>query len=154
MSVVVSVADVVNEMVETSDERIALLNRRTGELFTVTEEQRGALDNGHPVGDLTEFEQQLREARRDGDIVELPTKFEHHEYSIVERFCYSIQDRDHRDTLLKAIRGNRAFRDFHQATQLLGRKDEWRSFRDRAFEAIAIGWLEKHQIPYDRKSAA
>ncbi len=154
MTVVVSVADIVSEMVETSDDQITLLNRRTGELFTVTEEQRSAVDNEHPVGDLTEFERQLREADRNGDIVELPTKFEHHEYSVVERFCYSVQDRDHRDKLLKAIQGNRAFRDFHQAIQMLGRKDQWCSFRDRVFEAIAIGWLEKHQIPHDRKSAA
>lgn len=151
---VISVADIVNEMVETSDDRVAFLNRSTGEVFTVTEEQRALLEHGHPIGDVSTFERQLRDHYSNGDLVELPTRFEHHEYSIVERFCYSVQDRDHREQLLKAIRGKRAFRDFNQLTRTLGRHDEWCSFRDRAFEAIAIGWLEKHQIPHDGKSKA
>ena len=154
MSVVVSVADIVHEMVETDVEHSTFLNRTTGELYTLSEEQRAIMENGHPGDDLTDWERQVCDSAHRGELVELPSKFEHQEYSIVERFCYSVQDPRHRDQLLKAIRGKRAFRDFNSIIGKLGRKQEWCDFRDRAFEAIAVSWLEKHQIPHDHKSAA
>ena len=52
--------------------------------------------------------------------------------------------------LLKAIRGKRAFSDFHVAVRKLGIEDEWIGFRNRVFEEIAIAWLEENNITYDR----
>ena len=71
-------------------------------------------------------------------------------YSVLERFCQTIRDRRQRDQLLKAIRGRRAFRDFRTVVQQLGLNQQWTGFRNRAFETVAIDWLDKNGIGYNR----
>ena len=145
MSVIVSLADVVSEMVEINDRHTAFLNRRTGEVVCLTEQQRDVLDNGHAA---SEGEQELKGLVAAGDLLELPTRFENHEYSIVERFCESVRDPDRKDELLQAIRGRRAFRDFHKLVHRLDLDSAWTGFRERAFREIAIHWLKEHGIAY------
>jgi hypothetical protein len=149
MSVVVSLRDIVTEMVEVGDDQTAFLNRRTGELLSLSDEQRYLLENGHPSR-LPDEQRRLQEALETGDLLELPSAFERHEYSIVDRFCHSIKDGDVRDQLLAAIRGKRAFRDFTAAVRGFSLEGAWVSFRDQAFEEIALSWLEANGIAYDK----
>jgi len=149
MSFMVSLRDVVNEMAETSDDQTAFLNRRTGELISLTDEQRYLLENGR-AADAPEVQRELREVLQAGDLLELPSSFEHHEYSIVEQFCRSIKDPDHQEQLLAAIRGKRAFRDFKAIIATLGLEGAWMHFRNRAYEGIAIAWLQQNDIAYDQ----
>ena len=149
MSVVVSIRDVVNEMAELSERQTAFLNRRTGELFNLDDRQRAVLENGHLPQELSDWEQQLQALNEAGDLLELPSSFEHHEYSVVEKFCDSIRDGEKKRELLKAIHGRQAFRDFKAAVQRLGIQEQWKRVRDQAFEQIAIGWLERNEIAYE-----
>ena len=146
MSVIVSLAEVVSEMVEISDRHTAFLNRRTGEVVSLTEQQRDVLDNGDAA---SERERELKGLVEAGDLLELPTKFENHEYSIVERFCQSVGDPDRKDELLQAIRGRRAFREFHNLVRRLDLEPAWSGFRERAFREIAVHWLQEHGIAYN-----
>ena len=116
MSVVVSLRDVVNEMIEVGEDQTAFVNRRTGEVLTLSDEQRYVLENGR-AEDAPAEQRELREVLRAGDLLELPSAFEHHQYSIVERFCYTVKDPGLRDQLLAAIHGKRAFRDFTEIVQ-------------------------------------
>jgi hypothetical protein len=149
MSFMVSLRDVVNEMAETSDEQTAFLNRRTGELITLTDEQRYVLENAR-AADAPECQRELRQVLQAGDLLELPSPFEHHEYTIVEQFCRSIKDPDHQEQLLAAIRGKRAFRDFKAIIATLGLEGAWTHFRNQAYEAIALAWLQQNDIAYDQ----
>ncbi|MHC4218103.1 MAG: UPF0158 family protein [Planctomycetota bacterium] len=149
MSVMVSLRDVVNEMAEVSDDQTAFLNRRTGELISLNDEQRYVLENGR-ADDAPDGQRELREVLQAGDLLELPSAFEHHEYSIVERFCHTVKDAEQQDQLLTAIRGKRAFRDFKAAIITFGLADAWRHYRDHAFEAIAADWLAQNDIAYDK----
>jgi hypothetical protein len=150
MSVMVSLRDVINEMAEVGDDQTAYLNRRTGEPLTLSDEQRYVMENGHPAADLSDGQRQLREAHESGDLLELPAAFEHHLYSIVERFCQSVRDPDHRAELLRAIRSKRALRDFNEALRRLGIQQQWIGFRNRGLEEIAIHWLDANGIAYNR----
>ncbi|MHC5007445.1 MAG: UPF0158 family protein [Planctomycetota bacterium] len=149
MSFMVSLRDVVNEMAETSDDQTAFLNRRTGELISLTDEQRYVLENGR-AADAPECQRELQQVLQAGDLLELPSSFEHHEYSIVEQFCRSIKDPDQQEQLLAAIRGKRAFRDFKALIATLALEGAWTHFRNRAYEAIAIAWLQQNDIAYDQ----
>jgi hypothetical protein len=149
MSVVVSLRDVVNEMVEAGEDQSAFVNGRTGEVITLTDEERYLLENVR-AEDVPEERRELQEALRAGDLLELPSAFEHHQYSIVERFCHSLSHGDHRDLLLKAIHGKRAFRDFTNLVRQFGLDAAWAHFREQAYEELAIDWLARHDMVHDR----
>ena len=149
MAVVVSLADIVNEMAEITGHHTIFLNQRTGEIVTLNEHQRHALEIGHdpePGSDRPALSDDLR----DGNLLELPSKFEHQEYSIVERFCHTVKDAQQRQTLFAAIHGKQAFRDFNVEVTQLGLEERWHGFRNQAFEEIAVAFLEKNGIAYAR----
>ncbi len=150
MSVVVSLREVINEMAELADQHSAFLNRRTGELLTINDQQRTLFENSQPIHELSEGQHVIREAMEAGDLLELPNKFEHHEYSIVERFCETVSDPKHKKKLTKAIRGKQAFRDFQRVVAKLGLQERWIGFRNRELEAIATDWLDRHEIAYNQ----
>jgi hypothetical protein len=149
MPVVVSLREVVSEMVEAGEGQRAFVSRRTGEVISLTDDELDMLENVRAEY-VPEAKRDLQEVLRAGDLLELPSPFEHHQYSIVEQFCHAVKDGDHRDQLLQAIRGKRAFRDFSALVRHLGLHDAWARFRDQAFEEIAVDWLVKHDLVHDR----
>jgi hypothetical protein len=150
MSVMVSLRDIVNEMVESSGHGACFLNRRTGELLVLNDHPRQALEIGHDPCGLSDGSTDLSDDMRAGNLVELPHKFEHQEFSMREQFCHSIKDPDQREPLFAAIRGKRAFRDFDAAVKHLRLEQRWHGFRSQAFEKIAIVWLDQNDIAFTR----
>jgi hypothetical protein len=73
-----------------------------------------------------------------------PTKFDIHEYRIMERFCYAIEDDDICDDLCRAIRGRGAFRYFNDKIHAYGIAEDWYRYRDNALREIAIEWCEEN----------
>ena len=151
MSLPVSLRDVVSELDCLSDDWAAYLNRKTGELSTLTEQEYSALETENP-DDLAEWQREelprWREVVDSDDWLELPNSFEIHEYSIMERFCQSIEEDDSRRELLDAIRGRGAFRFFKSTIRRMGIEDQWYRYRDQALARIAMDWLEANEIPY------
>jgi hypothetical protein len=150
MTVVVSLAEMISEMAEIVDNHTAFLNRKTGEVLTMNDQQRALFENSQPVHDLSDGQHAVREAMESGDLLELPSKFEHHEFSIVERFCESINEPRQQKKLLKAIRGKRAFRDFQKVIGKLGLTERWIGFRNRELEELAVAWLDENEIQYKK----
>jgi Uncharacterised protein family (UPF0158) len=89
-----------------------------------------------------------REVLASEDYISLPSKFEIHEWSIMERFAQSLTDAAVSDELDATLHGRGAFRRFKDAVHRLGIADEWYRFRDAALEEIAIEFLEAHGIAY------
>jgi hypothetical protein len=152
MTPTVSLRAVVDEMDVLSDEDHAYLNIRTGELVTIRNEEIAILENEDAIGGYPDWQQDLirqTEAVLDSeDCLRLPSKFDIHEYEIMERFCRSVEDEELSNELLYQIRGRGAFRRFNDAIHRHGIAEEWYRFRQAALEAIAIEWLEAHGIPY------
>ena len=150
MSITVSLREVVDEMEMLSDERSTFLNRKTGELISFSEEERDTLEADPET--LADWQREdlpkLREIDESGDYLELPTSFDTHEYSIMERFCQGIEDDQQREDLLNAIRGPGAFRRFKAAIHRFRIEDDWYRFRRQALERIAVDWLDDQQIRY------
>jgi hypothetical protein len=152
MGVIVSLKEIVDAMHLPNEEWVSYLNPTTGEIVTVTDEDRRLAEREDVDEDsLPEWEREsLRIARavlESGDCLALPDKFEIHEWALMERFSNSQAREGRRDVLLDAMHGAGAFRMFRSTIRRLG-IEEWCAFRQSAFEDIAKDWLEAHEIPY------
>ncbi len=149
---VVSLKAVVEVMDLPSDELHTYLNRRTGELVTIGEEEIDIIESGETIDDYPEWQQEAirktQEVLVSVEYLALPSKFDIHEYAIMERFCLSRDDLKLRDKLLHYVRRSGAFRRFKNAIHECGIVEDWYHFRGAVLEQIAIEWLESNHIPY------
>ena len=147
--------DVLDEMELLSDEATVYINRKTGELITLTDEILALAEDPDAAAEAPQWQKDLlpkvREVMGSEDFIPLPGKFEIHEWSIMERFAQSVTDGTMSDELNAAVHGRGAFRRFKDAVQRLGIADEWYRFRDAALEEIAVEFLEAHGIAYNRE---
>ena len=152
MPVQVKLQDILEGMDFQSDEQSSLLNLTTGDVVSITDEELRAAENDEPLEDFPEWQHDAIHIAR--DIVEmdhylaLPTKFDIHQYHIMERFCVSVDDEDMREDLCDAIRGRGAFRRFKDKVQVYGMAEEWYRYRDNALREMAMAWCEAHGIAY------
>lgn len=126
------------------DNWTAYVNRKTGEVVMLPEDEF-ALDIG------PEFDEMLAEARaveESEDFVALPDKYEIHEYAIMERFCYSLDDERLGDRLARAIQGRGAFRRFKDQIHRDGIEQDWYAYREAALKKIAADFLEAEGIAF------
>jgi Uncharacterised protein family (UPF0158) len=155
MAVIVSLNDVTEQMDLTTDEATAYINRKTGELITLTHEEFALAEDPDEAESAPQWQKELlpkaREVLASEDYIPLPSKFEIHEWSIMERFARSLTDAAVSDELDAALHGRQAFRRFKDAVHRLGIVDEWYRFRDVALEEITIEFLEAHGIAYQRE---
>jgi Uncharacterised protein family (UPF0158) len=151
---VVSLKAVINEMDVIDESHTVFLNKKTGELITLSDDEIYDIDDEQSHDDVPPWQKEIIEKRQEvldsEDYLELPTKFEIHEWAIMEKFCSSFDDPELRKDFLNKIHGRGAFRIFKDAIHQRGMAEEWYRFREKAFEQIAIGWLEAHQIAFRR----
>jgi hypothetical protein len=161
MAPIVSLQAVVDEMDVLSDETYAYLNTQTGELVTIRREEIAIVEDSDDLEDAIaaypawqhDLIRKTKEVLDSEDYLPLPSTFDIHEYAIIERFCYAIEDEEFSQDLLDQIRGRGAFRRFKDAIHRHGIADDWYHFRQAALEEIAMAWLEAQSIPYTRKEA-
>jgi hypothetical protein len=155
MAAIVSLRDVIEQMELMSDEATAYINRKTGELITLTDEVVALAEDPDEAAEAAEWQKDLlpkaREVAASGDFIPLPGELEIHEWSIMERFARSLTDAAVSDELHAALHGRGAFRRFKDALHRLGIADQWYRFRDAALEEIAIEFLEAHGIEFRRE---
>lgn len=152
MPIPVKLSEVVDEMSMSGDEISTYLNRVTGEMVTVTAEEKRVAEDPDEWDDLPGWEREnmpgVKEALESEDYVILPGKFEIHEWSIMEDFAQSIEDEAASEELHTALHGRGAFRYFKDTIHRLGIEKDWYSFRDEAFKEIARDWLRANDIPF------
>ncbi len=137
------------------------LNTRTGELVTNKREEIALIEDNDDIEDAIEayppwqqeFIRKTKEVLDSADYLPLPAKLDVHEYAIMERFCYAIDDEELSEELLYHIRGRGAFRRFKDALHRRGIAHEWYRFRQAALEELAVAWLEAQRIPYTHEEA-
>jgi hypothetical protein len=152
MAPVVKVQDVIDAMDSLSNEHHAYINRQTGELATIGDEEIRALEEKHDLLGYPDWQQEaIRKAEQvlaSNDYLALPSKFDIHEYSIIERFCHQVNDVELGKELLFQIRGSGGFQRFKHAIYRYDIADEWHRYRGKALEKIAIDFLKENSIPY------
>ncbi|MHC4681173.1 MAG: UPF0158 family protein, partial [Planctomycetota bacterium] len=143
MSVHVKLPDIIDGLESQSDESSSFLNKKTGKVALISDEELSAAEEDEPIEDFPDWQQeQVRIAREiiaeTGDYIELPTEFDLDEYRMMERFCLSVDDPEICDTLSGLIRGSGAFRRFKDSVHHYGIENEWYSYRNDALKQIAI----------------
>lgn len=110
MGIKVKLDDIIEGMEFQSYDNIQLLNIKTGEAVNVLREFLSDAEDGKSPDGLPDWHQdQLGLAY---DIIEhednylgLPTEFDIHEYSMIEDFCFTVENPKAQDALFRAIRG-------------------------------------------------
>jgi hypothetical protein len=142
----------VDEMQTLSDEIHGYLNRVTGEVVMIMDEDIRAVENEEVYSNDQEWErkaiEQTKEVLESEDYLELPSQFEIHEYAIMENFCIAYPNKAMSEDLLDMIRGSGAFRRFKNYITRHGIEQDWYNYRDNAYKEIAIAWLEENDISY------
>lgn len=147
----ISLHEVTDTLESLSEGIDAFLDRQTGEIIIVTEDDRFELDADDP-DHAPEWQREhlafLRETLETDRLVPLPSQYDIHEWSIMESFCGTVQNPRARDQLYDAIGGKGAFRMFRSTLDRLGLRKEWHAYRTSALEEIARDWLEENGIPF------
>ncbi len=149
----VKITKIADELQMQFDESSAFLNTVDGEVYIISDEELSAAEEGGSIDDFPDWQQQnikIAEQIISGDnYIELPSKYEVHEYAIMEEFCYSVADSKVSDALQIAIQGKGAFRRFKDACHRFGIIDQWYSFKTEALKKIAIAWCKENNLEYE-----
>lgn len=151
MASVISLREVIAALEVASDDCASYLDPDTGEIITITEEDRHLAED-ESWEDAPEWQREMlpkiRAVLESDRFLELPDRFDIHEWSIMERFSRVQNNQQIGHELLDAIHGAGAFRAFRSAIQRLGMAERWYQFRDAALAEIARSWLEEHKFRY------
>jgi Uncharacterised protein family (UPF0158) len=155
MPATVRLNDIVDALEMQFDRSSSFLDRETGEVVTVSNDLLGDAeecdDDEEP--DLPAWQQKEWEiARRivsTGRFRRLPTKFDVHEWSIMEDFSHSVESDRIRQDLLDAIHGAGAFRYFKDTLRRHRIESAWSAFRAEALRQIALDWCKENHIVWE-----
>jgi hypothetical protein len=154
MPATVRLNEIVDALEMQLDESSSFLNLDTGQVETVSHvllreaEESGDEEPDHPTWQKQEWEIAKRIISTDR-FQELPSKFEVHEWEIMQDFSHSVQSDGIREDLLHAIHGAGAFRNFKDTLRRHGIESAWFAFRTEALRQIALSWCEENDIVWE-----
>ena len=151
MAIIVSLNDIVEALEMGGQTAENILDPETGEVILVTEDDQLAIEDTDTdfVPDWqVEHLNKVRRLLNSEKVFRLPTSFDINEWSLMEGFCYSIENTKHREILLNAIIGKGAFQRFRETLERFILKEEWTSYRQGALQKIARDWLKENNITY------
>ena len=155
MAISVKLNDIIEGMEFQSDETSSYLNKRKGEVVTITDEEFRAAEDNEPIEDSPEWQHKniktAKEILETDDYISVPSKFEIHEYEIMERFCLSITDNEIRENMYRSIKGSGAFRRFKENIHRYNIAEDWYKYREEAIKQIAMDWCEENDIKFTDK---
>ena len=154
MVIRVKLDEIIDGLESQSDESSSFLNTKTGEVVLMTDYVMQAAEDDEPLEDMPDWERDLVAIAREildetGQYISLPSKFDIDEYSIMERFCISLDRQEIGNILYDLISGSGAFRRFKDAIYKYGVEDEWHTYRDNALKEIAIEWCRENNIEFE-----
>jgi hypothetical protein len=153
MAVSVSLRQIVEELEALPEEATLYLERESGELYALDDEQAGLVDDGRE-DELPEWLEddlpRVREILSSDRWLALPTRFDVHEWAIMHEFTRSLDDTGLADELSRAIHGRGAFRAFKDTVYRHGLQEDWYRFRDAAVADIVADWLDDLGVPFLR----
>jgi len=153
MTLTVKLNEIVEALESATEELAYYLDKRTGEIILVTNEDMQAAEDDELISEYPDWQREsilkAREVLRDPDhFLQLPDQFDIHEYQIMEDFCIQFEDRDIGQELHRLIKGSGAFRRFKNAIREMTVEKAWYEFKRTELEKIAIEWLDEHAIPH------
>jgi len=133
------------------------LNKKTGKVVIISNEETSAAENINEgeenIEDYPDWQQEIIKIAVDimntDDYIELPTKYDIHEYNIMKEFCLSVEDENIKDSLLDAISGKGAFRMFKGKAYEYNILEKWYEYKNEALKQIVIDWFNENKIEFE-----
>ncbi len=151
MEIIVSLKDIVEALELGTQTAENILDPATGEIILVTDDDELEIedpgDDWHPEWQVEHFIK-IRKLLKSKRVLRLPNSYDINEWSLMEEFCYTIENAKQQEILLDSICGKGAFQRFRETLDRFVLKDEWSSFRRIALQKIAREWLEENKIAY------
>jgi len=155
MTLKVDLEDVLEALELRTRESNYFYYKKTGVVFMIMDDELRTGEEDFDLDDFPEWQRENIKAAADiistDDYIRLPDDYEIDDYSIMEDFCYSIEDEELSEELLYAIRGNGAFRMFKEKIYQYEIEDDWYDYKDQRYREIAIEWCEENNIEYNEK---
>jgi len=155
MTVTVKLSDVLEGMELQSDQSFAYIDRQSGRLLQISEEDIRIAEDEEVDDDIPVWQQSIIQDARaiindaSNRYLALPDRFEIDEWSLMRTYCENVKDETSRERLLDAIHGRGAFRMFKDAVHRLQLADDWYAFRDTRYRAVAIEWCQRNGLDVD-----
>ena len=135
------------------DESRSYLKISSGEVVLFSDEAIAAAEGDEDLSVHAEWYREAIEQAREfinneDDYIPLPSKFEFHEYSVMEEFILSLPIEEQRDELLSAIMGKGAFARFKRGLERFLLQEKWYQYRNQALAALAKGWCQDNGIEF------
>jgi hypothetical protein len=135
------------------DESRSYLKLSTGEVVLFTDEAIAAAENDKDLSVHAEWYREAIEQAREflnneEDYIPLPSRFDFHEYNVMEEFILSLPVEEQRDELLSLIKGKGAFARFKHGLERFLLLEKWYQYRDRALAELAKGWCRDNGIEF------
>lgn len=133
----INLKDLIDEMDMQSDTIFVYYKKDTNEFVFYNEDEP----------DLNDYD--IEEIEDSDNFLPIPSKFDIHEYQIMESFCYSIPDEIIKEKALAAIIGSGAFRRFKDLIFGSRFEETWYSFKEEELKKHAISWCEFNELEYE-----
>lgn len=129
------------DAIETADDAFTYFyDTQTGETVFLSDEII--------TGERDETLEDLIDSAPVGRFLRFPTKYDIHEYSIMEDFVYSLLPGAARQELVNTICGRGAFRRFKNGIRYHRLEQQRYNCRDQAYRKIAIRWCQEQGLEY------
>ncbi len=156
MTIRVKLDEIIEGLEFQSDEKQSYLDKKTGEIVLISDYEMRATENDEPIEDFPDWEQDLVRIAKEiidetGNYIDLPSKFDIDDYSIMEKFCLSLNDSEMCETLYNLIKGSGAFRRFKDAIHEYDIVDDWYKYRYHALKEIANEWCKENNIEFNEQ---
>jgi hypothetical protein len=142
---------IVNGMEFQTDESQVFFNKTSGEILMITDEE---MQLAKSKEDISGYAQWMQDAvkiastylEEQDNYLELPTKYEFHEYSVMEDFIVDLSNDEQRDELYQQIKARGAFSNFKRGLARFSLEDEWYEYRENAQLKLAKQWCDYNGI--------
>lgn len=149
----VKLTEIVDAIAFQPDEARSLINIVTGEVAIFSDEEINAADRDD---DLSEHADWYKEAvarakeylENEENYIHLPSKYDFHEYRVMEKFISTVPMEEQREELFNLIKGRGAFSRFRQGLERFLLIDKWHQYRDHALAEFAKRWCQDNEIKY------
>lgn len=145
----------VEDVLMQGDEITGYLDKTTGETVLINSEDESAAENEEGTDKYPEWQQGTIKIAKEildettDKYIQLPSRFDVHEYKIMENFCETIEDERNRRVVEIALRGSGAFRRFKDFIHEFDLAEQWYKFRDEAVKEIVIEWCDDNDLEYE-----
>lgn len=136
----IKLSELVDSIDSQADEAGFYLNKNTGKIELVGLEEINIAEDESTLEDYPEWQQEIIKIAQDilntDDYIQLPTRFDVHEYSIMEDFCFSLDNEKIKEKLFCAIKDKGSFRRFKDKAFELDVIDDWYKFKEEALKRL------------------